>query len=203
MKHPKLRATGFEVDIKRTVERELKSKEKQDDKWAESPHPFPKLWLSRFLYVLQTWRKKNWQNNCNTNRWQRSLSQERASGSSGTFRCNQCYFVFSHHRFCGGLCFINVSSTAQGHFSRKGQPGAPSEIVICLLLKNNMGIFDWPTLKKETVGVLRQQLGNDHPPEWSFMGCWGWTSFWLHLSEQLNDITFSPKSDGNEPWKTG
>lgn len=45
--------------------------------------PLPKLLFFKVSLFSADLEEKNWQNNCNTNRWQRPLSQERASGDSG------------------------------------------------------------------------------------------------------------------------
>jgi len=116
---------------------------------AEIHPPSPKLCFSRLLCFLHIWRKKADKIIAIQTGDKVLCRKKEPQVIWATFRSNQCSFIFTHRKLFGGLCFGNVSSTAQGRLFRKGQPGALPESAVCLLLKNNMEIFKWPTLKKK------------------------------------------------------
>lgn len=143
--------------------------------------PSPNICFSRFVYFLQICRKKNDKIIVIQTGDKALCRREEPQVIRGTFRKNQCYSIFSHHRLFGGLCFGNVSDTAQGHLCKKGQPGAPPESAICLLLKNNTEIFSWLTLKRKKrlafynidLEIITSKSG--------ILWAMSWTSFCLHL----------------------
>lgn len=152
MKHSKLSTRNIEADIKRTAKNKENERVKRNEMtYRQNPTPTPQTFVFQCLSIFcrSAGNRKNDKIIVIQTGDKVLCRREEPQVIRGTFRKNQCYFIFSHHRLFGGLCFGNVSNTAQGHLCRKGQPGAPPESAICLLLKNNTEIFNWLTLKRK------------------------------------------------------
>lgn len=142
-------------------------------------HPPPQTFVFLLvLYFLQIWRKKTDKIIVIQTGDKVLCHRKEPQVIWGTFRSNQCYFIFSHCRLFGGLCFGNVSSTAQGRLSRKGQPGLPPESAVCLLLRNNLEIFNWPIWKKKRLVFYNIDLEMITIKSGVL---WAWMNFCLHL----------------------
>lgn len=187
MKHPKLKTTLGLILREQQKIKELKSKEKWDDRKAQF-HPPPQTFVFQGFFIFYRSGGKKPDKMTATQPGDKDVCRRKEPRViRETFRSDQGYFTFSHHGLPGGLCALEMSAALP-------RVTSPGKVSLALHQKVPFAFYSSIT--------WRSLIDNG----WCFITwIWQWSLFQvefyspLSLVEllpsllQLDSITFSPK----------